>query len=196
MSENSNFGKNSSEAARLIEGIVRKEQRSLEKFYDLYGPMFYSVVYKILMNHEEAEEVLQEVFSILWTKAEQFDSSKSSPLTWVTAVARNAALSKLRSADYKLRKQSSEFQESFAENSQVVRDSVFQYAMDSSLRAKVKQAISKLAPEISVLLEEAYWSGLSQSEIAEKYKLPLGTVKSRIRSGLMELRDQLKDWSV
>ncbi|TGL69940.1 RNA polymerase sigma factor [Leptospira kmetyi] len=185
----------SSEAERLIEGIVRKEQRSLEKFYDLYGPMLYSVVYKILMDREEAEEVLQEVFTILWTKAEQFDSSKASPLTWMITIARNAALSKIRSVDHRTRKQSFEFQESFAENSKVARDSVFQNALDSNLREKVKQAISGLAPEISILLEEAYWSGLSQSEIAKKYNLPLGTVKSRIRSGLMELRDRLKDWS-
>ncbi|PJZ55498.1 RNA polymerase sigma factor [Leptospira barantonii] len=185
----------SSEAERLIAEIVRKEQRSLEKFYDLYGSMLYSVVYKILMNREEAEEILQEVFSILWTKAEQFDSSKSSPLTWMTTIARNAALSKIRSVDHRTRRQSFEFQESFAENPKVIQDSVFQNVMDSSLRDKVKEAIAGLAPEISILLEEAYWSGLSQSEIAKKYDLPLGTVKSRIRSGLMELRASLKDWS-
>lgn len=157
--------------------------------------MLYSVIYKILMNREEAEEILQEVFTILWNKADQFKPERSSPLTWMTTIARNAAVSKLRSSDYKNRKQSTEYQEIFTEKPGVVRDSVFQAAMDSSLRVRVREAIASLAPEISILLQEAYWSGLSQSEIAEKYKLPLGTVKSRIRTGLLELRDKLKDWS-
>ncbi|TGL76064.1 sigma-70 family RNA polymerase sigma factor [Leptospira yasudae] len=195
MSASSFFGKNSSEAQSLLEGIVRKDPKSLGKFYDLYGSMLYSVIYKILMNREEAEEILQEVFTILWNKADQFKPERSSPLTWMTTIARNAAVSKLRSSDYKNRKQSTEYQEIFTEKPGVVRDSVFQAAMDSSLRVRVREAIASLAPEISILLQEAYWSGLSQSEIAEKYKLPLGTVKSRIRTGLLELRDKLKDWS-
>ncbi|RHX90323.1 hypothetical protein DLM76_20075 [Leptospira yasudae] len=195
MSASSFFGKNSSEAQSLLEGIVRKDPKSIEKFYDLYGSMLYSVIYKILMNREEAEEILQEVFTILWNKADQFNPERSSPLTWMTTIARNAAVSKLRSSDYKNRKQSAEFQEIFTEKPGVARDSVFQAAMDSSLRARVREAIASLAPEISILLQEAYWSGLSQSEIAEKYELPLGTVKSRIRTGLLELRDKLKDWS-
>ncbi|TGK26834.1 sigma-70 family RNA polymerase sigma factor [Leptospira yasudae] len=195
MSASSFFGKNSSEAQSLLEGIVRKDPKSIEKFYDLYGSMLYSVIYKILMNREEAEEILQEVFTILWNKADQFNPERSSPLTWMTTIARNAAVSKLRSSDYKNRKQSAEFQEIFTEKPGVARDSVFQAAMDSSLRARVREAIASLAPEISILLQEAYWSGLSRSEIAEKYELPLGTVKSRIRTGLLELRDKLKDWS-
>ncbi|MCG6194045.1 sigma-70 family RNA polymerase sigma factor [Leptospira sp. FAT2] len=195
MSASSFFGKNSSEAQSLLEGIVRKDPKSLEKFYDLYGSLLYSVIYKILMNREEAEEILQEVFTILWNKADQFKPERSSPLTWLTTIARNAAVSKLRSSDYKNRKQSTEFREIFTEKPGVARDSVFQAAMDSSLLTRVREAVASLAPEISVLLQEAYWSGLSQSEIAEKYKLPLGTVKSRIRTGLLELRDKLKDWS-
>ncbi|MCG6168627.1 RNA polymerase sigma factor [Leptospira sanjuanensis] len=195
MSASSFFGKNSSEAQSLLEGIVRKDPKSLEKFYDLYGSLLYSVIYKILMNREEAEEILQEVFTILWNKADQFKPERSSPLTWMTTIARNAAVSKLRSSDYKNRKQNTEFREIFTEKPGVARDSVFQAAMDSSLLTRVREAVASLAPEISVLLQEAYWSGLSQSEIAEKYKLPLGTVKSRIRTGLLELRDKLKDWS-
>ncbi|AOP34720.1 hypothetical protein A0128_13175 [Leptospira tipperaryensis] len=194
-SESSSSGNKTSETLRLISGIVRKDPRCLEKFYDLYGNLIYSVIYKILMQKEEAEEILQEVFTILWNKAEQFKPERSSPLTWMTTIARNAAITKLRSTDFKNRKQTGEFQETQLSSS-LPKDPAFEEVFDSSLRSRVQKAIATLSPEIAILLQEAYWSGLSQSEIAEKFQLPLGTVKSRIRTGLAQLRDQLKEWNL
>ncbi|PJZ51998.1 hypothetical protein CH380_17365 [Leptospira adleri] len=186
--------KNVSEALRLIAGIAQKDARCLEKFYDLYGNLLYSIVYKILMQREESEEVLQEVFTVLWKKADQFNPERSSPLTWMSAIARNAAITKVRSSDFRNRNRTREFQETLSSNSSA-KDPAFEEVFDSSLRSRMKEAIQNLSPEISILLEEAYWSGLSQSEIAEKFQLPLGTVKSRIRNGLSQLRDQLKGWN-
>ncbi|MBM9500453.1 sigma-70 family RNA polymerase sigma factor [Leptospira sp. 201903071] len=191
----SSFEKKTSEALRLLSGIAQKDPRCLEKFYDLYGNLLYSVIYKILMQKEESEEILQEVFTILWNKAEQFNPERSSPLTWMTAIARNAAITKIRSKDFRNRKQTGEFKETLLSGSSE-KDTSFQEVFDSSLRSRVQEAIANLSPEIAILLREAYWSGLSQSEIAEKFQLPLGTVKSRIRTGLLELRDQLKGWNV
>ncbi|RHX83968.1 RNA polymerase sigma factor [Leptospira stimsonii] len=188
-------GNKTQEAIRLIYGISKKDPRALEKFYDLFGNLIYSIIHKILMQKEESEEILQEVFTILWNKAEQFDSGRSSPLTWVTTIARNAAISKVRSKDFKNRIRTSEFQEAQSPSASV-QDTAFQEVFDSSLRIRIQEGIAKLSPEIAILLREAYWSGLSQSELAEKFQLPLGTVKSRIRTGLTQLRDELKGWNL
>ncbi|TGK19082.1 RNA polymerase sigma factor [Leptospira stimsonii] len=188
-------GNKTQEAIRLIYGISKKDPRALEKFYDLFGNLIYSIIYKILMQKEESEEILQEVFTILWNKAEQFNSERSSPLTWVSTIARNAAISKVRSKDFKNRIRTSEYQEAQSPSASV-QDIAFQEVFDSSLRIRIQEGIAKLSPEIAILLREAYWSGLSQSELAEKFQLPLGTVKSRIRTGLTQLRDELKGWNL
>ncbi|MDV6237450.1 sigma-70 family RNA polymerase sigma factor [Leptospira ellisii] len=188
--------KGASEPQRLIEGVKNKDVRAFESFYDLYSPILFSVIYKILMNREEAEEVLQEVFQTVWTKADQYRSDRSSPLTWITAIARNAAIGKLRSSDYKNRSRTGEFRDSFMGSSESAEEGAFSRILDESLRKTVREILSSLSPEIVLLLEEAYWSGLSQNEIAQKHGIPLGTVKSRIRVGLAELRHRLKGWNV
>ena len=168
----------------LLDRIVARDERAVAELYDTHSRLLYGLILRILRDRSEAEEVLQEVFVLVWTRAETYNVSLGSPAAWLVRIARNRAIDRLRANSVRLRAvESAPLPEAAA--------SPETQAVASEQQRAVVRALEALPPDQRMLIEQAYFAGLTQSELAERFKLPLGTVKTRIRSGMMALRQQL-----
>jgi RNA polymerase sigma-70 factor (ECF subfamily) len=145
------------------------------------------VLVRILNNREEAEDVLQEVFLQVWRRAGDFDENRGKPFTWLVTLARSRGIDRLRSIASRERVAVMAGED---EPSDDVSDAATD-AIRSEQRGVVNNALSQLPEEQKRPLMLAYFDGLTQSEIAMQLGAPLGTVKTRMRSGLMKLRELL-----
>ena len=161
----------------LIERIVARDQQAVGDLYDRHCRLLFGLILRIIRDRGEAEEILQEVFVLVWTRAETYNVSLGPPAAWLVRIARNRAIDRLRANAVRLRAV-----ESAPEPEPAV-------SPESS--ASVSRALESLPADQRVLIEQAYFFGLTQSELAERFKLPLGTVKTRIRTGMFALREQL-----
>jgi RNA polymerase sigma-70 factor (ECF subfamily) len=177
--------------ADLLVKVGKGDKASLGDLYDRYSTVLYSVALRILNNQAEAEDVLQEIFVQIWDKASLYDPSRGKPLTWMMSMTRNKSIDRLRSLQRRYRLHDEAEQESKIQESSVRADAADGvYAAENS-RA-IRNAVMQLSPEQRQAIEMAYFSGLTQSEIAEKLEEPLGTIKARIRRGMLKLRDILE----
>lgn len=172
----------------LLHAVARGDEAALATLYDRYASILLGLVLRILHSRGEAEDVLQEVFLQVWRRAHDFDESRGRAFTWLVTLARSRAIDRLRSLDARGRAATA----SAAEASEQVGD-----ASLDALRAEqseiVRAALAQLSEEQRTTLLLAYQEGLTQTEIAERLKQPLGTVKTRTRAGLLKLRELLRD---
>ncbi len=168
----------------LLDRIVARDERAVADLYDRHNRLLYGLILRILRDRGEAEEVLQEVFVLVWTRAETYNVALGSPAAWLVRVARNRAIDRLRSNAVRLRAVEAAPLPDAAASPETC-------AADSERQRVVKRALDTLPADQRVLIEQAYFLGLTQSELAERFQLPLGTVKTRIRTGMMTLREQL-----
>jgi RNA polymerase sigma-70 factor (ECF subfamily) len=168
----------------LLDRIVARDERAIAELYDAHSRLLYGLILRILRDRSETEEVLQEVFVLVWTRAETYNVGLGSPAAWLVRIARNRAIDRLRANSVRLRAvESAPLPESAA--------SPETQAVESERQRVVGRALEALPPDQRLLIEHAYFVGLTQSELAERFKLPLGTVKTRIRTGMIALRQQL-----
>jgi RNA polymerase sigma-70 factor (ECF subfamily) len=168
----------------LLDRIVARDERAVGELYDRHNRLLYGLILRILRDRPESEEVLQEVFVLVWTRAETYNVALGSPAAWLVRIARNRAIDRLRSNSVRLRAVESAPMPAPAASPETA-------AAQSERQRAVCRALDELPPEQRELIEQAYYQGLTQSELAERYKLPLGTVKTRIRTGMIALREQL-----
>ncbi len=168
----------------LIERIVARDERAVADLYDRHHRLLFGLIVRILRDRSEAEEVLQEVFVLVWTRVETYNVTLGTPAAWLVRVARNRSIDRLRANRVRLR-----VAESAPEP--VAPDSPETRARQSEQQRVVADALDSLPAEQRDLIEQAYFLGLTQSELATRFQLPLGTVKTRIRSGLQALRQRL-----
>ena len=168
----------------LIERIVARDQAAVGELYDRHCRLLFGLILRIIRDRGEAEEILQDVFVLVWTRAETYDVSIGPPAAWLVRVARNRAIDRLRANNVRLRAVESVPEPEPVENPE-------SRARVSEQQRAVARALESLPPDQRVLIEQAYFLGLTQSELAERFKLPLGTVKTRIRTGMLALREQL-----
>jgi RNA polymerase sigma-70 factor, ECF subfamily len=170
----------------LLERIVARDERAVGELYDRHHRLVFGLILRILRDRSEAEEVLQEVFVLVWTRAETYNVALGSPTAWLVRIARNRAIDRLRANTVRLRAV-----ESAPEPAPSREADPESQATRTEQQRAVARALDRLPPEQRVLIEDAYFLGLTQSELADKHKLPLGTVKTRVRSGMQALRQQL-----
>lgn len=177
----------------LLRRVAQKDAQALQQLYDQYARLVYSLVYRIVGKQEDAEDLLQEVFLLVWEKAKYFDESKGNVYSWLVALSRNRAIDKTRS-EKNLRTKSRKL----TAESQVIESSVhtlqktpLDAAVMSQRAALVEEAMHDISEEQREVIMLAYFGGLSQSEIAQELELPLGTVKTRIRQGMLKLQGAL-----
>jgi len=168
----------------LLDRIVARDERAVGELYDRHNRLLYGLILRILRDRPESEEVLQEVFVLVWTRAETYNVALGSPAAWLVRIARNRAIDRLRSNSVRLRAVESAPMPAPAASPETA-------AAQTARQRAVCRALDELPPEQRELIEQAYYQGLTQSELAERYKLPLGTVKTRIRTGMIALREQL-----
>ncbi len=172
---------------RLIARIAGGDADALGELYDRYGRVVFGVLYRMLASPEAAEEVVQDAFHSVWRQAGSYRKDRGAVRTWLLAISRNAAIDWRRTKGRRLERETAiDEAAGFADDSRV-EDQVIM-----NLRAeRVRVAVNGLPDEQREVLDLAFWSGLSQTEIAAKTGAPLGTVKSRVRLGMTKLRDRL-----
>jgi RNA polymerase sigma-70 factor (ECF subfamily) len=172
----------------ILHAVARGDETALATLYDRYASILLGLLLRILHSRGEAEDVLQEVFLQVWRRAADFDESRGRAFTWLVTLARSRAIDRLRSLDARERAAVA----AAAEPSEQVGDAGAD-ALRAEQREIVRAALAQLSEDQRTTLLLAYQEGLTQTEIAERLKQPLGTVKTRTRAGLMKLRELLRD---
>lgn len=170
----------------LLKAIAAKDEASLAQIYDNYRVILFGLLMRILNNREEAEDVLQEVFLQVWRKAGDFDEDRGRPFTWLVTLTRSRGIDRLRTLSARER-----VAEAGAKDASEAISDAASDAFRSEQRGLVTNALAQLPDEQQRPLMLAYFDGLTQSEIATRLGAPLGTVKTRMRTGLMKLRELL-----
>ena len=174
----------------LIERIAARDASAVGDLYDRHSRLLYGLILRILRDRSEADEVLQDVFVTVWNRAETYNVALGSPAAWLVRIARNRAIDRLRANTARMRAvESVPLELQASENPEVS-------ALLGEQQRVVARALEAIPRDQRDLIEEAYYLGHTQSELAERHKLPLGTVKTRIRTGLLMLRQQLSQVSV
>jgi RNA polymerase sigma-70 factor, ECF subfamily len=175
--------------AALIAQMAGGDEAALGTFYDTTSRLTFGLVLRILGDRSAAEEVLIDVYTQVWRQAAAYDRSRGTPLAWLTTIARSRALDRLRSGwQEQQRRQPLDELHDMAARAASPEDA----AAASEHQRLVQSALAALPPEQRQVIELAYYSGLSHSEIAAHLNQPLGTVKTRTRLGLLKLREALR----
>ncbi|MBA3521370.1 MAG: sigma-70 family RNA polymerase sigma factor [Gemmatimonadales bacterium] len=178
----------------LIANAAGGDERAIAALYDRYGEVVYAIAYRIVGQRADAEEVVIEAFAQAWRDAPRFEVARASVAGWLTMIARSRALDLVRSRSRRERITASAAADR-SEGSPAMGGWRSDPALSldhSERRQQVELALQKLSPPQRQAIELAYFEGLSQSEIAERLKEPLGTVKTRVRLGMQKLRECLR----
>ena len=168
-----------SDEMHLIARLRAGEQQAMSELYDRYAKVVYAVALRVLQDAAAAEDVLQDVFLQLWRNPDAFDASRGSLAAWLAVIARHRSIDRLRK-----RRPETDIEECVITSGPDLRDDTER----ALVVEKVRGALAEMNPDQRSALELAFFQGLTHSEIAEKTGEPLGTVKTRIRSGLQQLR--------
>lgn len=178
------------EQATLLAAMARGDKTALARLYDSLAKPLYSLAFRVLNDASESQDIIQDVFLQLWHKAGDYDTSRGSVFSWAATLTRNRAIDRVR-----MRKRRDEL---LADSAGELQPAASTGDTDSagSLWAQekagaVRTALTRLAPDQRTAIELAYFSGLTQQEIAARLNEPLGTIKARIRRGLLQLRETL-----
>jgi RNA polymerase sigma-70 factor (ECF subfamily) len=176
------------EDLQLLALISQGDQKSLAVLYDKYGRLIYSLTLRIVRNEEEARELQQDVFLQVWHKAGLFDNERGTFVTWLVTLAHNKSINTLRSRRYK--KSALEAKQDIADitnDSTVDHQTPLRDAIESDERRHILKALDQIPELQRKALYLSYYEGYSQTEIAEMLGEPLGTIKTRMRKGMMKL---------
>lgn len=174
----------------LLTRIASRDAVALGDLYDRHNRLLFSLILRVLRDRGESEDVLQEVFMRVWDRADGYSPALGTPTAWLVRIARNRAIDRLRSRQVRA---------SVAESLEappVAADMTpagnpEQLARTAEHRRAIVAALDQLPLEQRTLIDAAYFEGFTQSELAEKFGLPLGTVKTRIRTAMRALRQTL-----
>ena len=178
------------EDRELIQRMASKDANALDAFYTRYNRVAFSLVLRIVGKREDAEDVLTDVFWQVWQQSPRYDASRGKPVAWLLTIARTRAIDRLRSSGR---------HEIQIDNLDQQKDPSLTAAVPDSFvltdtRAAVQDALQSLPEQQRIALEMAYFQGMSHAEIAIALGQPLGTVKDRIRTGMMHLRKRLRPY--
>ena len=167
---------------KIILLLKSQNIEAINLLYDNYSPIMYGTILRIVHNHDVAQEVLRDCFIKVWKNSTSFDPSKIKLATWLLNIARNSAIDKARSASWKNRTRNT----GLSAASDVAQSFVVPEHID------LPKIVDNLNPKYKELIDMVYFQGYTLNEISEKLNLPLGTIKTRIRSALEDLRSILK----
>ena len=171
----------------LLLRVAQGDQRAFSELYDVIAPRMLGLVRHVLKDHAQSEEVVQEVLLEVWQTAPRFDPNKGKAVTWMLTMAHRRAIDRVRSA------QSSRDRDTRIGIRDLDRefDSVAESVEIRIEHDRVEKALSRLSELQRQAVELAYYGGYSHSEVSEMLNIPMGTVKTRLRDGMMRLRAEL-----
>ena len=166
----------------LLPLLLKKDDRSFTLLYDNYSKSLYGIIFNLIKDKEEAEDVLQEVFVKIWKNIDTYNTSKGRLYTWMLNIARNTSIDKLRS-------------KGFNNNQKNLSTDNFVHILDDNSKAinkidaiGIKEFIKKLKPKCIQLIDLLFFKGYTQQEASDELEIPLGTVKTQNRNCMNELR--------
>ena len=166
----------------LVEQFKKKDEKAFEALYHMYSKSMHGVIYNIVRDSDIAEEIMQDVFIKAWHHADSYSSEKGRFFTWILNISRNAAIDKTRSKSFKNTKQN--LDSDFFVDILETREN-----LDKTTDAiGIKKFVGKLAKKCKQVIELLYFKGYTQSEVSETLDMPIGTVKTRNRQCIQELR--------
>lgn len=170
----------------LVYLLKSRDQPAFSYLYDNYSAVLYGVIYKMLENRELSEDVLQEAFIKIWNNFSNYDSVKGRLFTWMLNITRNLTIDTIRSKGYK--------KQSKIQNSENAVNNISDKAntAESFDALGIRKHLTLLKDDQKQIIDLAYFGGLTQDEISKKLDIPLGTVKTRMRTAIIELRKVLK----
>jgi len=174
----------------LLRRIGDGDRLAFGRFYDHHSGLLFSIAVKILNDAGEAEDVLQEVFMQIWDKADSYNPVLGKPTSWLVTLARNRAIDRIRASQRRSR-----LLEQAAEEASVITDdspSANETMYGKENAERIQSLMSELPADQKRAIELAFFSGLTQEEISKTLREPLGTVKARIRRGMLKLREKLE----
>jgi RNA polymerase sigma-70 factor (ECF subfamily) len=177
--------------AGLINRIAEGDDSAFTALYKRFSGSLYGMAFRMMNDAKEAEDVLQEGFTYIWRKAGTYDSNRSSPFAWAVMITRNKAIDRLR-----VRQRIEKLRERVTAEESFYPDRDETSADEPTLRERgaiVRSALQDIPLEQRQALELSFFGGLTHEQIAERLDTPLGTIKARIRRGLLRLRDCLKE---
>jgi RNA polymerase sigma factor (sigma-70 family) len=170
--------------SELVMLLKQREQTAFSYLYDHYSAALYSIILSVVPDKQLANDVLQEVFVKIWRQSESYDASKGRLFTWMMNIARNASIDMLRSKGYQKNQQNRELTEAVYEKGGSIITNIDQIGL--------RKMVHSLKEEYKMLVELSYFRGFTQDEISKMLNMPLGTVKTRLRSALLQLRELMK----
>ena len=166
--------------------LKARNEDALRALYDHYSAALYGVILRIVIEKETAEDVLQETFVKIWNNSAGYDSSRGRLYTWMLNIARNNAIDKTRS-------------KSFKSDGQVRNIEDFVNSVEKQHNESIptdhiglRKIVDSLKPEQRQLIDLLYFGGYTQTEVAEEFGIPLGTVKTRVKAAITKLRELMK----
>ncbi|SDM91852.1 RNA polymerase sigma factor [Kriegella aquimaris] len=163
----------------IVELLKERNEKAISLLYENYSDTLYGVAYKVVRNEELAQDVLQESFIKIWKKSDSYDASKAKLFTWLFRITRNTAIDKLRSVNTKSDK---EIQMDVSDVYNLGVEGIRPEFMD------VQENLEKIESKYQIVLEALFFQGMTQQEASDELDIPLGTIKSRLKIGLRELR--------
>jgi RNA polymerase sigma-70 factor, ECF subfamily len=171
-----------------LERMARGDHEALAELYDRHGRLIFSLALRILRDQSDAEDIVQDVFSQAWRQAARYESSRGNAVAWLLNLTRSRAIDRLRGR--RARPETTAGDPASLDLPDRSRPLDQQIAL-SHEAARIRAAVDELSVLQRVAIELAFYEGLTHVEIADRLELPLGTVKTRIRQGLLKLRERL-----
>ena len=172
---------------QILSLLLSRDEKGFNYLYKNYSGALYGVIIRIVRYEVEANEVLQDVFVKIWNSVKSFDATKASLYTWMLNIARNSAIDRLKSKSFQNDLQNQSIPD-------FVSDGIGLSTEQSHEFNEVQDRVNTLRDDYKVIINKAYFGGLTQEEIAEELQIPLGTVKTRTRAALIELKEILKEF--
>jgi len=166
----------------LVHALGNREKIAIEALYDMYSSSLFGVISRIVVDEYVAEDVLQETFVKIWNSFSSYSTEKGRLFTWMVNIARNLAIDKIRSKDFKNQGKNREL-----ENNVTFIDEQRNTVYKPELLG-IKELVETLKPEQKSILDLVYFKGYTHVEAAEELGIPLGTIKTRLRMAIMQLR--------
>lgn len=170
----------------IIVLLQRKDKAAVSLLYERYAAALYGVICRLITNEEVAKETLQDVFIKIWNNGDKYDADKGRLFTWMVQLTRNVAIDTLRSSQFKKSSKTETLPDSVSNNAKLSEE---QQMKDPALR----RIVSNLDEQNRLIIELLYFKDYTQKEVSEELNIPLGTVKSRVRKAIMQLREMLSN---
>ena len=177
---------------RLLDQISKRDQAAFAELYDRYSPLVFTLLSRMVKSSADAEDLLQDIFLQIWGKSGTYAREKGSVYTWIVAISRNKAIDRMRGGDKSKRSGTLDDLLHEVRVEEGHTSSPLLATISSEYEGFMRDGLATLNPEQQRIIEMSYYEGYTQEEISKSLNVPLGTVKTRMRQGIIRLRDFLK----